>query len=56
MPFKVLKQELQERFQFDLVREYGRAVHLDVAPNAVPIGSAADANKAAVAEQAYRMD
>ena len=31
-------------------------VHLAVAPNAVTIGTATDANKAALAEQAYRME
>jgi hexosaminidase len=52
-----LKQELQERFQITLGGSgSSAAVRLAVAPNAVKIGRAEDANKAALAEQAYRLE
>jgi hexosaminidase len=52
-----LKRELQERFQITLGGSGSSgAVRLAVTPNAVEIGSAEDANKAALAEQAYRLE
>ncbi|MGI8960947.1 MAG: beta-N-acetylhexosaminidase [Bryobacteraceae bacterium] len=54
-----LKEQLQERFQFALGESGGSAagiIHLAVAPNAVSIGPATDANKSGLAEQAYRME
>jgi hexosaminidase len=52
-----LNQELQERFQLTLGTSGSSGpVRLAVAPNAVKIGSAEDANKAALQEQAYRME
>jgi hexosaminidase len=52
-----LNQELQERFQVTLGTSGSSGlVRLAVAPNAVKIASAEDANKAALQEQAYRME
>ena len=53
-----LKEQLQERFELTLGGSGTAAgvVHLAVAPNAVTVGAATDANKSALAEQAYRMN
>ncbi|MGI9071822.1 MAG: glycoside hydrolase family 20 zincin-like fold domain-containing protein [Bryobacteraceae bacterium] len=53
-----LKEELKDRFQLTLgvPGSAEGVVHLAMAPNAVTIGTATDANKAALAEQAYRME
>ena len=53
-----LKEQLQERFELTLGGSGTAAgvVHLAVAPNAVTVGAATDANKSALAEQAYRME
>src|SRR5215472_17061298 len=51
-----LREQLAERFQLELAGSAGQAVHLAIAPNSVSIGNATDANKAALAEEAYRVE
>jgi hexosaminidase len=51
-----LREQLQERFQFKLDGSGNApAVHLVVAPNTVTVGATTDANRAVIAEQAYRI-
>ena len=51
-----LREQLQERFHLKLDGSGNApAVHLVVAPNTVTVGATTDANKAAIAEQAYRI-
>lgn len=54
--FQSLRERLQERFQLNLDGS-GNAptVRLAVVPNAVSVGATTDGNKAALAEQAYRI-
>jgi hexosaminidase len=53
-----LKEGLQERFGMTLrgSRDAAGVVHLVVAPNQVVVGGTIDRDKAAVAEQAYRLE
>ena len=53
-----LKEGLQERFGMTLrgSRDAAGVVHLVVAPNQVVVGGTIDKDKAAVAEQAYRLE
>jgi hypothetical protein len=53
-----LKEELEERFQLTLGASgnVAGALHLAVAPNSVTIGTAMDADKSALAEQAYKIE
>jgi len=57
-----LKQQLDERFHLNLTQAVGssqdspRVIRLRVAPDSVQIGAATDKNRAALKEQAYRLD
>jgi hypothetical protein len=56
MSVQSLREQLQERFHLKLGGSGNApAVHLVVAPNTVTVGATTDANKAAIAEQAYRI-
>jgi N-acetyl-beta-hexosaminidase len=56
MSVQSLREQLQERFQFKLDGSgNAAAVHLVVAPNTVTVGATTNANRAAIAEQAYRI-
>ena len=56
MSVQSLREQLQGRFYLKLNGSGNApAVHLVVAPNTVTVGAATDANKAAIAEQAYRI-
>ncbi|HKF58356.1 MAG TPA: beta-N-acetylhexosaminidase, partial [Blastocatellia bacterium] len=51
-----LREQLTERFQLELAGSAAQVVHLAIAPNSISIGNATDANKAALAEEAYRVE
>ena len=56
MSVQSLGEQLQERFHLKLDGSGNApAVHLVVAPNTVTVGATTDANRAAIAEQAYRI-
>src|SRR5215831_14877812 len=51
-----LREQLTERFQLELAGSAAQVVYLAIAPNSISIGNATDANKAALAEEAYRVE
>jgi hypothetical protein len=54
---EVLKKWLEERYGLKLgERGTGPAIRLEIHPNSVPVGEAQDKDKAALAEQAYKLE
>jgi hexosaminidase len=56
LALETLKESLQERYRLKLGEHgSGPAIHLEIQPNSVPVGEAQDKDKAALADQAYKL-